>query len=63
MSRISVELEHSGRSVIVSLNEFEKNATYSIYKDNELLREFTIFDILTYVGSNMGAGGQNGGMG
>lgn len=60
---LSVELEHSCRSVIVSLNEFEKNANYSIYKDNELLSEFTITGILTYVGSNMGAGGQNGGMG
>lgn len=64
-----ITLLKSCRSVIISLPDFTKGKTYTVYVNGTQLSEFTISSIITSVGStqnggtggNMNGGGMNGG--
>ena len=60
---LSVDIIKACQSIIISLPEFELGKTYKIYINNVLVKEFTITQIISSVGTstNTGPGGSRPG--
>ncbi len=57
---ISVTLIKTCQSVIVSIADFQKGKTYSIYNGDDLVETFTISQVLTQIGTSQGGFGPGG---